>query len=165
MLMSTLANVARCARTVCGRTAATSTLPLRRGYNIGTRIVDEFFAKSGVDKCRSFKDTADNIAGVAFSMFLGVTGDVSGWNADYTCCNITLRHNPLTEFVELPGHCAELHYSNLICGAVRGALEMVQMRVECSFTKDTLHGDSTNVIRLELKELVEDEAGDDYKDD
>lgn len=138
---------------------------LHRGYNIGQRLVDEFFAKSGVDKCRSFRDTADNIAKVAFRMFLGVTGEVDGWNEDYTACTITLKDNPLTEFVELPGHASDLHYSNIICGVIRGALEMVQMRVEATFVKDTLRGDATNEIRLELKELMEAEAGADYADD
>ena len=37
---------------------------LRRGYNIGTRLVDEFLAKSNVSRCVDFKETADVIAKV-----------------------------------------------------------------------------------------------------
>ncbi|KAF7014520.1 unnamed protein product [Triticum aestivum] len=32
------------------------------GYNIGTRLVDEFLAKSNVSNCADFKETADTIA-------------------------------------------------------------------------------------------------------
>ena len=42
------------------------------GYNIGTRLIDEFLAKSGVSNCSDFVETADVIAKVAFKMFLGV---------------------------------------------------------------------------------------------
>jgi hypothetical protein len=37
-----------------------------------------------------------------------------------------LADNPLADFVELPpAYATDLRYSNLVCGAVRGALEMV----------------------------------------
>lgn len=136
-----------------------------RGYNIGIRLVDEFFAKSGVEKCKSFKETAERIATTAFRMFLGITGEVTKWNDELTACSIVIKDNPLTEFVELPPEASELHYSNMICGAIRGALEMVSMRVTATFEQDTLHGAPTSEIRLELKEVMEDEAGDDYKDE
>ena len=34
--------------------------------------------------------------------------------------------NPLAEFVELPPQYQGLNYSNLLCGVIRGALEMVR---------------------------------------
>lgn len=37
-----------------------------------------------------------------------------------------LEDNPLTDFVELPEQLAGLKYSNLLCGVIRGALEMVR---------------------------------------
>jgi len=35
-----------------------------RGYNIGVRIVDEFFAKNRGAKCRNFKETMETLARV-----------------------------------------------------------------------------------------------------
>ncbi len=37
--------------------------------------------------------------------------------------------NPMTDFVELPEECRDLKYCNLLCGVVRGALEMVRGQV------------------------------------
>jgi hypothetical protein len=38
-----------------------------------------------------------------------------------------LEENPLTEFVELPEQYNKLWYSNILCGVIRGALEMVKI--------------------------------------
>ena len=35
---------------------------------------------------------------------------------------------PLNHFVELPEELTELNYSNMLCGVIRGALEMVRLR-------------------------------------
>ena len=35
---------------------------------------------------------------------------------------------PLNHFVELPEELTELNYSNMLCGVIRGALEMVRPR-------------------------------------
>ena len=49
------------------------------GFNIGTRIIDEFFAQSSPSRgvCKSFRETVEIIAKDAFKMFLGATCDVS----------------------------------------------------------------------------------------
>ena len=51
----------------------------RMGYNIGSRIVDEFFAKSPPNRaiCRNFRETVEVIARDGFKMFLGIQGEVS----------------------------------------------------------------------------------------
>lgn len=36
-----------------------------------------------------------------------------------------MTDNPLADFVELPDEYRELEYCNLLCGVVRGALDMV----------------------------------------
>jgi hypothetical protein len=54
---------------------------------------------------------------------------------------------PLLDFVELPSSMGDLVFANVICGVIRGALEMVHMRVECRFTADMLKGDPVNAIR------------------
>ena len=50
---------------------------------------------------------------------------------------------------------------NMLCGVIRGALEMVQMRVECTLTKDALWGDEVTEMRVVLKEMMEEEYIDD----
>ena len=44
-----------------------------------------------------------------------------GWSADGNACSLLLYENPFAEFVELPPQYATLSYSNLLCGAIRGA--------------------------------------------
>ena len=46
-----------------------------------------------------------------------------------------LPENPLAEFVILPAKLAKgnFFYSNMICGVIRGALEMLMMEVKCTF--------------------------------
>jgi trafficking protein particle complex subunit 3 len=71
-------------------------------------------------------------------MFLGITADVTNWTdppagsgggASGTAFSLILIENPFAEFVELPPAYAGLHYSNILCGIVKGALEMVQLQV------------------------------------
>ena len=97
-------------------------------------------------------------------MFLGVVVEVTGWNAEGTAFSLQIYENPLAEFVELPAQYAGLCYSNLLCGVIRGALEMIKYRVECRFVKDTLKGDEVNEIRVELKQMVEESFGEEYND-
>eukprot|EP00928_Gymnodinium_smaydae_P047161 TRINITY_DN31461_c0_g1_i1.p1 TRINITY_DN31461_c0_g1~~TRINITY_DN31461_c0_g1_i1.p1 ORF type:complete len:190 (+),score=48.96 TRINITY_DN31461_c0_g1_i1:66-635(+) len=134
----------------------------KMGYNIGLRLVDEFLAKSGLGACADFRETAEVVAKVALRMFLGVGAEVVLWNRELTACSLVIPENPLADYVELPPHLTNrLWYSNLLCGVVRGALEQLQLRVECTFEKDILNGDEHNVIRLELKEVIREDYGGD----
>ena len=153
----------------------------KMGYNIGTRIIDEFFSKSPPNRglCSSFRETVEVIAKDGFKMFLGVTCDVVAVpHAQLTDPNsnpelgqreftLILKENPLADFVILPpqyqqdGPQSNLWYSNLICGVIRGALDMVNMKVNCYFVRDVLNGDAQTEIRLELKEIVKDKYEDD----
>eukprot|EP00933_Yihiella_yeosuensis_P058231 TRINITY_DN5855_c4_g1_i1.p1 TRINITY_DN5855_c4_g1~~TRINITY_DN5855_c4_g1_i1.p1 ORF type:complete len:191 (-),score=34.35 TRINITY_DN5855_c4_g1_i1:88-660(-) len=134
----------------------------KMGYNIGLRLIDEFLAKSGVSACQDFRETAEVVAKVGLRMFLGVSAEVVLWNRELTACSLVLPENPLSDYVELPANLTNrLWYSNLICGVVRGCLEQLQLRVECKFQKDVLNGDEHNVIRLELKEVLEEDYGKD----
>mmetsp|Transcript_7273 Transcript_7273/g.10203 ORF Transcript_7273/g.10203 Transcript_7273/m.10203 type:complete len:173 (+) Transcript_7273:102-620(+) len=116
----------------------------------------------GTGACLNFKDTAETIAKIAFKMFLGITCDVLNWNTEQTSFSLILQDNPLIEFVDLPQNYKDLNYSNVLCGVIRGALEMVQMKVETKFIKDLLKGDDTNEIRVELKEIMADKMDDQY---
>mmetsp|Transcript_8011 Transcript_8011/g.8154 ORF Transcript_8011/g.8154 Transcript_8011/m.8154 type:complete len:185 (-) Transcript_8011:37-591(-) len=134
------------------------------GYNIGIRLVDEFLAKSGVTSCQNLRDTADAIAKVAFKMFLGVNADVTSWSPENTSFSIVLYDNPLIDFVELPPQYTDLQYSNVLVGVIRGALEMVQLQVDCRFVRDALRGDDLTEIRVELKSILSSQMADDYKE-
>lgn len=86
-------------------------------------------------------------------MFLNTTASVVNWNADNTECGLVGYHvatyhaflavrcnhqlliwldmqvlddNLLMDFVELPEACGKLSYCQLLCGVIRGTLEMVR---------------------------------------
>lgn len=61
-------------------------------------------------------------------MFLGVKGEIVNFQSDKEKgCSFSLiiPDNPLNDFVELPEHLSSLHYSNIICGVIRGSLSTV----------------------------------------
>ena len=151
----------------------------RIGHSIGVRCVDEFLSKADVagmglaTQCQTLKDTAEVVAKIGFKMFLGIQAEVGGFSQDQRSFSIYLQDNPLSAFVELPpgddqsggDDLRKLKYSNLYCGVIRGALEMVNLKVECNIVRDTLKGDELNEIRVDLKEVLTDGAGDDYKEE
>ena len=49
--------------------------------------------------------------------------------------SLILDNNPLTDFVELPSELAALNYCQMICGIIRGALEMVQLEITATVEK------------------------------
>lgn len=160
----------------------------RIGHSIGVRCVDELLSKAdssnlggAVTQCGNLRDTAEVVSKVGFRMFLGIQAEVGGYSQDQRSFSIYLQENPLSTFVELPAigdeqssssslsggldDLRKLKYSNLYCGVIRGALEMVNLKVECAVVRDTLKGDELNEIRVELKEVLSDGAGDDYKEE
>ena len=73
------------------------------------------------------------IAGEAFKMFLGVEPEMK-FDNDYKACTFVLTKNPLSEFVVLPNKYQKtLWYSNVLPGILRGALEMVNLKVTSYF--------------------------------
>jgi len=149
------------------------------GKSIGVRCVDEFLAKADVAglglaaQCQSLRDTAEVVAKMGFRMFLGVGAECGAFSQDQKSFSIYFHDNPLSTFVELPpagdDHMGDdlrkLKYSNIYCGIIRGALEQVNLKVDVSLVKDMLKGDEVNEIRVELKEVLADGAGDDYKEE
>lgn len=101
----------------------------RLGYNMGVRLIEDFLAKTGSGRCLDLKDTADKIQN-AFKMYLGVQPNVANWSAAGDEFSFILDSNPLTELVELPEDLKGLKYCNIICGVIRGALEMVQLDIQ-----------------------------------
>ncbi|KYQ92824.1 trafficking protein particle complex subunit 3 [Tieghemostelium lacteum] len=127
------------------------------GYNIGIRLIEEFLAKSNIGRCADFMETAEVIAKVGFKMFLGVTATVIDQDPDKREFHLILDDNPLIDFVELPEQYKhKLYYSNILCGVIRGALEMVQMKVKCTFMKCTLSDETSSDIKVVLEEVLSD---------
>ncbi|KAI3406775.1 hypothetical protein KGF56_000380 [Candida oxycetoniae] len=141
----------------------------KMGYNIGLRLIEEFLAKTGIRRCATFKETADVISKLGFKLFLNIQPQVDNWSTDLRSCTLVIPEpNPLTEFVELPVTVdskigKELWYSQILCGVLRGALQMVQLDCDVYFVKDVLKGDERTEMRLKLNKILKDEvpAGED----
>lgn len=158
-----------------------------RGYNIGTRLIEDFLARTNLSKCTDFREVGEVVSKVGFKMFLNITPTVihhqqeDASSATATSAAITgqqaatataqasmgirefsliLDDNPLAEFVELPrdARSGGLWFSNVLTGVLRGALEMVQMQTECFFVSDTLRGDETTELRVRLIKHLDEEA-------
>ncbi|CAG8815963.1 16239_t:CDS:2, partial [Dentiscutata erythropus] len=98
----------------------------KMGYNIGVRLIEDFLARSSLGRCSNFRETADVIAKVGFKMFLNITPTLANWSANEKEFSLIFDENPLAEFVELPDEeaASEIWYSNILCGVLRGSLEM-----------------------------------------
>jgi len=111
-----------------------------------------------------------------FKMFWGVNVDASPKSeSSYV---LTLHDNPLQLFVELPSSSSSssnnaessalksgqdndygtLPYSQLLCGMIRGMLEVVQYDVTCQMLSSQLQGHATNEMVVDLKQVLQDQV-------
>ena len=134
------------------------------GYSIGIRCIDEFLAKSNVPYCKNLEETAYVLGKTAFKMFLGINCDIQ--QHSQKSFSLILQENPLSLFVELPEEYKDtLQYTIIYCGVIRGALEMLNYKVDCTLVKSTLRGDDVDEIKVDLKSVLQDGAGDDYHEE
>ncbi|KAI6171634.1 Trafficking protein particle complex subunit [Aphelenchoides besseyi] len=105
------------------------------GYNMGQRMADDFLAKNPrIGRCASMHQLAEILAKQALKTYLGVQATVQYNAADEF--QMQLDANPLGEFVEIPEEQKNLRYSQIICGAIRGALEAMHMEVSAQLISD-----------------------------
>ena len=89
-------------------------------------------------------------------MFLGTDGELKNLTAN--SASLIIKDNPLADFVHLPeGYKSSLWYSNIFCGLIRGALEMTNVKVTCTFVKDQLRGDAETELQVTLIEIMRDQ--------
>lgn len=63
---------------------------------------------------------------------MNIAPTVTNWTSDNNQFSLIFDENPLADFVELPddGRAQdELWFSNILCGVLRGALEMVHINL------------------------------------
>lgn len=128
------------------------------GYNIGVRLIEDFLARTALPRCENMVRTSEVISKCAFKIFLNITPQVTNWSADKNAFSLLLVENPLSDFVELPMDAMkQLWYSNVLCGVLKGALEMVQLDCDVWFISDVLKGDPQTEIRVKLNKVLKDE--------
>ncbi|VEL21036.1 unnamed protein product [Protopolystoma xenopodis] len=126
------------------------------GFNIGSRLVEDYLAKGNSGRCTNFRDTANGLV-KGFKMFLGITPTISKFSQAGDEFSLVIdSNNPLTEFVDLPRDHPSLLYSNVLVGAIKGALHNVQLDVDARFVQDILRGDQTNEIRVKFIRRIEE---------
>ena len=151
-----------------------------REYFESRQIQSKVAIQGSVVQLRSL--SAADSQKIGFKIFLNITPTVTNWTADNKQFSLVFEGNPLTDFVELPDDGKaqdELWYSNILCGIIRGALEMVrtlstipetdtddlkvQMQVEAHYVSDMLRGSDTTEMRVTLLRYIEYDMPPDFE--
>lgn len=119
------------------------------------RLIEDFLSRTAAPRCLEMRDTADRIQ-QAFRIYLNVQPAITNWSSSSDEFSLVFENNPLIDFVELPPELSNLKYSAIICGCIRGALEMVQLEVKTNLVQDQLKNDNCTEIRVKLIRRLED---------
>ena len=142
--------------------AANATLD-RLGYSLGIRLIDDFLARNApsLGRCSDFREVGEVMAKVAFKQFLNFVPAVlstnGGGNNEFVLqWSVTEGDGLGSELVELPEVAIRggLHYHQMLCGVIRGALEMINYQVECSIQHDPLLAAGNPVANPNVELLV-----------
>lgn len=91
----------KCIATVHFEFFYSSCFTYSRGYSIGCRLVDDFYARTMLPPCRSFRDCIEVLTKVACRIYFGCAAISSEWNETDSSCNITIEENPWVAFMLL----------------------------------------------------------------
>lgn len=125
------------------------------GYEIGKRLIDDLIDDSGHKKLdTSNKKLLQILVEDTLSNYLGIVPKFTPISDKEF--SVIFDVNPLCFYVELPEDLNNLCYPIIICGILRGVLEISGFEVTCDFVKDCLKGDEKNEIKIvKIKDIEE----------
>lgn len=124
---------------------------------MGSKMIDEFYAKQPAPPCREFRDTAEVFARHAARLFFNTTASVRNvTEAPTPAYSLVLdAGHPLQHFVEIPPAMrqppTQLSYCNVYAGMVAGALKAILFHCDVRVVRDTLWGHDEVEIRVECR--------------
>ena len=130
------------------------------GYDIGKRLVDDL-----IDDFQRNLDVSDQnkvmekLICQLTQYYLGIIGKYNQTGEKEF--HLTFTQNPICLYVELPESLEGLCYSNIICGILRGMMEISGFEIQCEFAKDKMKGDDINDLKITLVKLIEERFIDD----
>ena len=130
------------------------------GYEMGKRLVDDLIDdfQRGLDVSDLNKLMEKLIIQLA-QYYLGILGSFNQVSEkEY---HLIFPENPISFYVELPESLDGLCYSNIICGILRGMLEISGFEIQCEFVKDKMKGDEVNDLKITLVKYIEERFVDD----
>ena len=134
----------------------------KMGVSMGLRAMEEFLAKNtAVPTHRVFGEATVEAIVVALKMFLGM-GCEAQWKEQGKSFVIQFSDNPFTIFVEPPEEFLDLEYNQLLAGMCKGMLEVLQLDCSAAVTQSILKGDDQYELTIELNQVLQEGAGDDY---
>ena len=125
------------------------------GYEMGKRLVDDLIddfprGQDLSDQNKLIEKLINQIA----QYYLGIMGNYN--QVSDKEFHLFFQENPISFYVELPESLSNLCYSNIICGIIRGALEISGFEVKCEFVKDKMKGDEINDLKITLVKIIQE---------
>ena len=130
------------------------------GYDIGKRLVDDL-----IDDFQRNLDVSDQnklmekLICQLTQYYLGIIGKYNQTSEKEF--HLVFPENPISSYVELPESLEGLCYPNIICGILRGMMEISGFEIQCEFAKDKMKGDDINDLKITLVKLIEERFIDD----